>query len=314
MDSIKLSFEAVMPIFILMVLGYFIKKIKLADKKSLGVMNKLIFKIFLPVLLFNNIYKTQSMEIFDIKLVVFTVVAVLIIFTLGYFAVMFLTDDNKKRGVMLQGFFRANYAILGVPLVGYICGDKTSGLASMMIAVVIPVFNILAVVALERFREGNTRLNILTLLKGIITNPLIIGCIIGLLFFAFDIKLPVVIEKSIKDIASIATPLAIIVLGSEFEFCDIKGYFKENVIVVLAKLVIVPLMVIPAAVWLGFSGEALACILVVFAAPVAVSSFAMSKEMGGDEALSVQMIALTSAFCLITFFLWIFALSYLGLF
>lgn len=314
MESLKLSFEAIMPLFILMLLGYLIKKIKLADKKSIDVVNKLIFKIFLPVLLFYNIYSTHSSDIFNVKLIVFTVVGILFVFILGYFAVMFLTKDNKKRGVMLQGFFRANFAILGVPLVGYICGNKTSGLASLMVVVVIPVFNILAVIALERFREGNTKLDILKFLKGIITNPLIIGCILGLIAFALKIKLPFVIEKSVKDIASIATPLSIIVLGAVFEFSDIKGYFRENVIVVMARLVIVPLIIIPVAVWFGFLGEELACLMVVFASPIAVSSFAMSQQMDGDEILAVQVIATSSAFCLLTLFLWIFALSFLGLF
>jgi len=244
MESIKLSFEAVTPIFILMMLGYLIKKIKLADKKSIDVINKLIFKIFLPVLLFYNIYSTQTSDIFNVKLIVFAVVGILFVFILGYFAVMHLTNDNKKRGVMLQGFFRANFAILGIPLVNYICGNKTSGLASLMVAVVIPVFNILAVIALERFREGNSKLDILKLLKGVITNPLIIGCIIGLIVFALDIKLPSVIEKSVKDVASMATPLSIISLGAVFEFSDIKGYFRENVIVVVTRLVIIPLIII----------------------------------------------------------------------
>ncbi len=314
MESIKLSFEAVTPIFILMMLGYLIKKIKFADKKSIDVINRLIFKIFLPVLLFYNMYSTQTSDIFNVKLIVFTVVGILFVFILGYLAVIYLTNDNKKRGVMLQGFFRANFAILGIPLVNYICGNETSGLASLMVAVVIPVFNILAVIALERFREGNSKLDILKLLKGVVTNPLIIGCIIGLIVFVLDIKLPSVIEKSVKDVASMATPLSIISLGAVFEFSDIKGYFKENIIVVAAKLFIVPLIIIPIAVWFGFSGEALACLMVIFASPVAVSSFAMAQQMDGDETLAVQVIATSSAFCLVTLFLWIFALSFLGLF
>ncbi len=314
MESIKLSFNAVMPIFILMALGYFIKKIKLADKKSLDTMNKVIFKIFLPLLLFYNIYSTKTSGIFDVKLIVFTIISVLVIFVLGYFAVMLLTKENAKRGVMLQGFFRSNYAILGIPLVSYICGDKTTGLASLMVAIIIPVFNTLAVIALERFREGNTSLNITKLLKGIVTNPLIIGSLMGVLFFVTGINLPPLIEKSVKDISSIATPLSIIILGSVFEFSDIKGYFRENVIVVTTRLIIVPLLVLPVAVWFGITGEALACLLVTFASPVAVSSFAMAQQMDGDENLAVQVIALSSALCLITLFLWIFSLSFLGLF
>ena len=314
MESIKLSFEAVMPIFILMLLGYFIKKLKLADKKSFDAMNKLIFKIFLPVLLFYNIYSTKTFDIFDIRLVVFSVTGLLVIFVLGYFAVLFLTKENKKRGVMLQGFFRVNYAILGIPLVSYICGDKTTGLASLMVAVTIPAYNVLAVAALERFRGGNRKLNILKLLRGVITNPLIIGCIIGIIAFVLGLKLPPLIEKSVKDIASIATPLAIIVLGAVFEFSDIKGNIRENAITVVTRLIIVPLIIIPIAVLFGFTGEALACILVVFGSPVAVSSFAMAQQMDGDEALASQVVTTSTVFCLVTLFLWIFALSYFGLF
>ncbi len=314
MESIKLSFEAVMPIFILMSLGYILKKIKLADKKSVDVVNGWVFRIFLPVLLFYNIYNTQTADVLNVKLIVFAVVGILLVFVLGYFAVLFLTKDNAKRGVMLQGFFRANFAILGIPLVSYICGNKTSGLVSLMVAVVIPVFNILAVIALEVFREGNSNLNILKLLRGIITNPLIVGCVIGLIVFVLDLKLPSVIERSVKDIASMATPLSIIVLGSVFDFSDIKGYFRENVIVVMTRLVIVPLIMIPIAIWMGFRGEALACLLVVFASPIAVSSFSMAKQMDGDENLAVQVIAISSTLCLVTLFLWIFSLSFLGLF
>lgn len=314
MESIRLSFEAITPIFILMMLGYFIKRIGLLDKKSIGVINKLIFKVFLPVLLFYNIYTIPSPDVFNVKLIAFVIVGVLLIFALGYFAVLFLTQDNKKRGVMLQGFFRGNYAILGIPLVNYICGNETNGIASFMVIVVIPVLNILAIIALERFREGNHKIDILTFVKEIFVNPLIISCILGLICFALDIKFPHVIDKSVKDVSSIATPLSIVALGASFEFSDIKGYLKENIIVVTARLVIVPLIILPVAVWCGFSGEALACLMVIFASPIAVSSFAMTQQMDGDEVLAVQVIATSSAFCLITLFLWVFALNFLGLF
>lgn len=314
MESLKLSFEAIMPIFILMALGYCIKKSKLADKKTLDAINKLIFKVFLPVLLFYNIYTTETAEIFDVKLMLFAVIGTVSVFAIGYFAVHFLTKDNAKRGVMLQDFFRANFAILGIPLVNYICNKEASELASLMVAVIVPVFNILAVFSLEIFRNSDEKVNVLEVLKDVVTNPLIVGCIFGIIFFAFDIKLPFLIEKSVKDISSVATPLSIVVLGSIFEFSGCKTCVKETVITILVKLVIVPLIIIPIAVFMGFTGEALACLLVVFGGPVAVSSFPMSQQMGGDENLAVQAVVLSSALCLFTLFCWISALSYLGLF
>ncbi len=314
MESLKLSFDAVAPIFLLMLLGYVFKCLKVADKKGFDLINKLVFKAFLPTLLFYNIYKTETANVFDPKLVVFTVIGILCVFIVGYFTVLIITKENPKRGVMLQGFFRTNFAILGIPLVSYICGEQARGLASLMVAIVVPMFNILAVIALERFRDGSEKLNILNLLKGMAKNPLIIGCIIGLVFLGFDIKLPYVIEKSVSDIASIATPLAIIALGAGFEFSGIKGYAKEISIVIIARLLVIPIIVLTCAVLCGFQGEALACLLITFGGPIAVSSFSMAQQMDGDEKLAAQIIVISSALCLFTLFLWIFGLNYLGLF
>jgi len=314
MESLKLSFDAIMPIFLLMLLGYVLKKLKVADKKGFDVVNKLVFKVFLPVLLFYNIYKTETAEVFSPKLIGFTLAGIIAVFVIGYFAVFALTKDNAKRGVMLQGFFRANFAILGVPLVGYICGNEAGGLTSLMVAVVVPAFNILAVVALERFRDGNEKLKIGSLLLGVAKNPLIIGCVLGILFFGMNIKLPVVIEKSVGNVASVASPLAIIALGSGFEFTDTKGYLKDVLVVVFARLVFIPAIVLSVAVALGFEGEALACLLITFGGPIAVSSFSMSQQMGGDEKLSAQTIVISSALCMVTLFLWIFVFGQMGLF
>lgn len=312
MESLKLSFESIMPIFILMAIGYLLRCVNFADKKTFDTVNKMVFKVFLPVLLFYNIYKTESAEVFNPKLIAFSIVGVLSVFAVGYFIVLKITPDNSKRGVILQSFFRSNFAILGVPLADYICAGRASGLASLMVAIVVPMFNVLAVVCLERFRDG--RVKPLKLLKGIVTNPLIIGCAVGVVFFLLKIRLPSVIEKSVKDIAGVATPLALVVLGASFTFSSIKGYVREILIIVLSRLVIVPLIMMSIAVAFGFSGEALVCLLVIFASPVAVSSFAMAQQMGGDEKLASQAVVLTSAFCLITLFIWIYVLNSLGLF
>lgn len=309
MESLKLSFNAVLPIFILMLLGYVLKKSKITDKKGFDTVNKLVFKVFLPVLLFYNVYKTDIGNVFDIKLVCFTVIGILAVFAIGYFAVMFLTKDDKKRGVMLQGFFRSNFALLGIPLIGYIYGENAGGLSALMLAIVVPLFNVLAVFTLERFCTGKKELNILELFKDVIKNPLIIGCFVGLVFLAMGIELPSTLEKSVKDISSVATPLAIITLGAEFEHTTIKENTKELIITVAAKLVIVPLVMLSAAVLLGIRGEALACVLITFGAPVAVSSFSMVQQMGGDEQLSAHVVIMSSALCLVTLFGWIYLLG-----
>lgn len=312
MESLKLSFESVTPIFLLMLLGYLLKRLKFADKACFDTMNKLIFKAFLPVLLFYNIYQTELTQVLNLSLIAFVVTGVLCVFVIGNFTVLALTKDNAKRGVMLQGFFRSNFAILGIPLVNYVYGENTSGLASLMVAIVVPLFNILAVIALERFRAR--KIQIRNLLKGIITNPLVIGCAIGALFLAFGIRLPSFLEKAVSDVSQIASPLSIVVLGASFTFSSAKGYLREILITVSARLIIVPFLLLSIAVWLGFRGEALACLMAVFGSPVAVSSFAMSQQMGGDENLAAQNVVISSALCLLTLFGWIFVLSSFNLF
>ena len=312
MDSLLLSVEAVTPIFLLMLLGYGLKQFKMATKDQFNAINRLIFKIFLPILLFYNIYKTDIGSIFDGKLVIFTVVTVLIVFGIGYGLVFLFTKENAKRGVMLQGFFRSNFAILGIPLVNYVCGDNAGGLSALMVAVIVPLFNVLAVITLERFRDGKIQIG--KLLKGIVTNPLVISCAVGAIFLLLDIQLPSLVETTVSDAASIASPLAIVVLGASFNFSTIKTSIKELAITVCTRLLIVPALAIAAAVWLGFRGEALVCLMVAFGAPTAVSSFSMAQQMGGDEELAAQIVVFTSALCLFTLFGWIFLLSSLQLF
>lgn len=311
MESLRLAFVCVAPIFLLMALGYFLKWIQFAKKETFDAVNKMVFRIFLPVLLFYNIYTTKAERILDLPLILFTVIAVLAVFLLGWIAVLFLTKDNKKRGVMLQGFFRSNYAILGIPLIGYVCGDGAKGLASLMAAVVVPLFNVLAVICLERFREGKPEMKKMVL--GILKNPLIIACVLGMIFLGLGIKLPSVLEKTVGDLSKIATPLALIVLGASFTFSSIRGYGKEILAVTLARLVIVPFLMLFSAALLGFGKEAIACLLVVSGSPVAVSSFAMAQQMGGDEELAAQSVVISSVFCLVSLFVWIFLLSQLGL-
>ena len=311
MESLLLSFNAIAPIFLLMLLGYVLKALNVADKKTFDTINKLVFKIFLPILLFYNIYKTETLEIFDVKLITFIIIFELCLFIVGYIAVILITKDNPKRGVMLQGFYRSNFAFLGVPLVGYIYGDNSTGLASMMVAIVVPLFNILAVFSLERFRGG--KLSLKKLIIGVLKNPLIIGCAIGIICMIFKIKFPKFIETSISDIAKIATPLAIIVLGASFTFSSMHGYGKEITIVTMTRLVIVPLIGIAIAVFAGIRGEALACLLVTLGSPVAISSFTMSQQMDGDGTLAAHNVVVTSTFCIFTLFIWIFILSFMNL-
>lgn len=314
MQNLILSFNAVTPLFILMALGYLLKMLGVARKSDFDMINRLIFKIFLPIQLFYNIYKTTSVKTFDVSIVLFIILVECVIFGVGYVFVKFLINDNRRRAPMLQGFFRSNFAILGIPLINSICGDKVTGLTYLMVAIVIPSFNILAVFCFELFNTKKGSISIKSLFKGVITNPLIIGCLLGLAFYLLKIKLPYVLEKSVGDISKIATPLAIVAIGGSFTFRSIRNCIKEVFITVFSRLVLIPFFAVTLAVMLGFRGEALACILIVFGGPIAISSFAMAQQMDCDEDVAANVVVFSSLFSILTLFFWIFILNTFSLF
>lgn len=180
----------------------------------------------------------------------------------------------------------------------------------MLIAVVVPIFNFLAVIILEIFRGG--RIDVKKIVKGIITNPLILSSMAGLILLFLNIKLPYFIEKSINDISKIATPLALIILGGSFEFNKVSGNIKQIFIGVMGKLIIVPIIFIPIAIKLGFRYIELATLMIMLTAPTAVSSFTMAEQMDGDGELAGQLVVFSSAASVFTIFIWIFIIKQLG--
>lgn len=311
MNNLILSFNVVAPLCLVMALGYFLKYIKMFDENTLDVMNNVAFKIFLPILLFYNIYTTDLENVFNPKLMVFACLSVIILFVILILFIPVIEKDDSRRGVMIQGIFRSNFVLFGIPVATSIVGEGNVGTTALLIGVVVPTFNVLAVICLETFRGGKITLK--KIAHGIIINPLIIGALLGLMSLILNIKLPIFLETSIKDIAKIATPLSLILLGASFSFSNIKKYLKETLIVVLGKLILVPLVFLSIAYYIGFRNIALLSLMAMFAAPTAISSFQMAKQMDGDYDLAGQIVVFTSAFSIITVFGWIFILKQLSL-
>ncbi len=313
MDNLILSFNVVSPLFIVMSLGYYLKHIKLLDSKTLNSMNTVCFKVFLPLLLFYNVYKSDIKSSFNINLILFSVISVIILFLFLLLVIPKIEKDNSKCGVMIQGIFRSNFVIFGMPVATELFGDDKIGITALLIAIIVPLFNLLSVIALEIFRGEGENINYKKIIKGVITNPLIIASAIGLIFVLFGIKLPTFLEKSVNDISKIATPLSLILLGGSFSFGNVQSYLKKTIFIVTNKLIFVPLIFIPIAISFGFREIELLSILLVFAAPTAVSSFQMAKQMGGDSVLAEQAIVFSCLFCIPTVFLWILALKQFSL-
>lgn len=312
MENLILSINVVAPICLLLVLGYVVKQLKLFDDHTVSQMNSVAFKAFFSVMMFQNIYTTEIADAFNPMLLAFALGSIFICFGAMCILVPLIEKDNAKRGVMIQGIFRSNFVLFGVPVAGSLLGTTGLGATSILIAVVVPTFNVLAIIILEFYRGG--KVNFKNIIMGISKNPLVLGGITGAVALILNIQLPQFLEKTISDIASITSPLALFLLGASFEFSAVKGNLRNLIIAVAGKLVVVPIIFLPIAISLGFTGLELVSLLVLFASPTAVSSHTMAINMGGDGDLAGQIVVFTSCLSVITMFLWIFTLKTLGLF
>lgn len=273
-------------------------------------MNNVVFRVFLPTLLFSNIYKTDFTQITSFGLLGYSVLAILTMFVFYMVTIPRLIEDNQKRGVLVQGICRSNFIFFGMPMAATLYGGASAGIASLMVGVVVPLVNITSVIALEYFR-GNTP-DYPKIIKGILLNPIILGGILGMVFALSGMKLPKFIEGLIFEVADIATPLALIILGGSVTFTSARANVKPLVIGVLNRLVIVPAVGLAISILVGYRGLELVLLLSMFASPAAVSSYTMAQQMNGDGELAGQIVVFTTAISLITLFFWISGLMLLG--
>lgn len=311
MENFLLALSVIFPIFINLALGYFMMRLNILDDHSVNKINSSVFKVFLPLLLFYNVYSTNIQTALKPKLMLFSVVGTVVLFLVLLFVIPLIEKDNKKRGPIIQGIFRSNFVIFGIPVATLLCKKGDIAATSLLVAVIVPLFNVLAVFVMEFFR--GERIDIKKTIKGVVSNPLIIASVVGLVFAFFKIKLPNILEKSISDISKIATPLALIALGASFTFKSVKGYTKQIIIGVLGKLVIVPFVLLSIAVMLGFRNGDLVSLMVLYSSPAAVSSFVMAKQMDADSLLAGHYVVLGSVFSIFTVFMWILILKNLML-
>jgi len=290
-----------------MVLGYFLRRINLFTPPLLKQMNSVCFYVFFPALLFSNLYKSDFMHSVNSSIVPFAIISVLSVFILLFILIPLIEKDNRKRGVMIQGLYRSNHILIGIPLINSLFGEEQVGIIAVLIALIVPIFNILAVISLETFRKE--KINLFAILKGIIKNPLIIAVLTGFTVILTGIKLPPVMDRTITDIAAISTTLALIILGGTLEFSRLAENARQLAIVITGRLVLIPLVVVGIAVQFGFRGPELAALLAVTGSATPVSSYPMAVQMGGDSQLAGQIVALTSVFSMITLFFAIVILS-----
>lgn len=307
-----ISANAVLPMCLVMALGYGTRRLGWIRREEISAINKIAFRIFLPCLLYYNVYCSDLSGSFDPLLMAYAVGGVLLTFGLALGYTLLTEKLPERRGVMIQGMFRSNYVIMGIPVATALLGADQLGTVSILIAVVVPLFNMLSVIVLEVFRGQKPKP--LHILGQIAKNPLVIGSVLGILTLAAGIRLPHILEQTIQNISAIASPLQLFLLGAFFQFSGLKTYRRELVTVSAAKLIVAPGLFLGLGALLGFRGVAFVSLIGVFASPTAVNSFTMAQQMGGDAELAGDIVVTTSAVSIPTMFLWIFLFKSLGVF
>ena len=303
---------AVIPLFFLMLVGFAVKKMRLLTELELAHVNRMVFKIFFFFMMFFNIYTTDLAETFRPHLMLFGAVGVLASALIGGIIICLIEKSNKRRGAMIQAIFRSNFVIMGIPIISNIFGDDQLAIPTMMIAIIVPIYNIVSVFILETFRGGHFYLP--TILLGVLKNPMILGAIFGTLFLGLGIPLPKVILKPISQLAAATTPMALIVLGASFKAGSYHEHLPQLIGCILGRLIIVPTIMLSLAIFLGFRGIELVTLMAIFATPCAVAGYAMAQQMDSDADLAGNCVVYTTGLSCFTIFGWVFVLKTLGMF
>lgn len=312
MDNFLLCFHAIMPLLLLMLLGYFLKQIHFIPKSGFDVLDKLCFKIFIPVLLFHNVYTADFSTEFDLNASIFVVAAIISVFLL----VFFLTPKVMKRGnpesaTVVHGICHGNLAVLGMPLITNLFGQTGVAVYSIMLACASPVINALMVIEHVYFQGDKIKPG--RLILNVLQSPFLIGTLSGLTCKLLGISFPAFMQTAITNVKSIASPLCLIALGGSFSFGSIKGMVGPVVHSVLAKCIWVPAVVLGIAVALDFRGLVLASLMVIFCCPSAAATYSFCTGYCGNPQMASQIVVYSTAFSIFSMFLWIFAFLQMGL-
>lgn len=337
MDTLIFALNAILPIILLIFLGYFLKKMSFLDEEWFKKGNKLVFRVCLPALLFINVYNIESFTSINWSVVIYSEAAIFIVFFLGLLPVKLTIPDDRQKGVVLQCVFRSNFAIIGLTLAESLGGVEGKGIAAVLSAFSIPTFNVLAVIALTMFSKGENgqKINFREILSKLVRNPLIIGVVCGLITLGIRSFIPTdadgalvfslsenmrFLYTAVSSVSKISSPLALIVLGGLFDFSAVKGMKKQIVVGTVSRVAVVPFLVLGAAALLSgytsllsFDASVYPALLALFGSPVAVSSAIMAQEMDNDGVLAGQLVVWTSIMSIFTLFFFILLLRGTGL-
>lgn len=311
MTELVVTINIMAPLLLMLLLGWGIRRVGWLTAETTSALSRLIFKLFLPAMLFNNIRSLDASRAPGLPFALYLFFGVLCVFLAAQLIVPRFFHNPRKSGVMVQGIFRTNFALLGVPLMQAVFGDAGNAAVTLAMPVVIPLNNVLAVLALSGCAGAHA--DVKKLLRSIVTNPLIIASALGAAFLFAGAPLPGVAENVIKQVGGLASPLSLLVLGASLRYQGVRDNRRELTWTVLLKQAVIPAVMVALAVLLGFRNEELGVVLILFGAPCAVSSYPMAEAMGGDGPLAATQVVLTTVCSMATLFILIYVTKLLAL-
>ncbi len=297
-NTILFSLSVTGPIFMLLALGAWLRQRLTINDAFIEVGSRLVFTWALPALLFVSIAKTHIDATTNFPLIAYGLVAMLVLFLLTELLVHFAVQPPQDRGVVVQGIFRSNMAIIGLAYCVNAYGEVALVAASLYVGILSILFNILGVITLSRSLHKHQGVG--RMLRNIVTNPLIIGIVLALPFAWWDVRPPALVMKAGETLADMTLPLALLCTGASLDFHTLKQEFSNTVLASLSKLVVIPFLFTLGGWWWGFRGMDLGILLLMSSAPTAAASYVMARAMGGNATLAANTVALTTLGSLLT--------------
>ncbi len=313
MNNFIFSVNCTLPIFAVMLIGIIGRRMGLLNDEYVAKANKFNFYTAMPAMLFMSMYGQDLRGSFNIGSFVVVVSCLATMFFLALLSARFFVRDKYMRGAFAQGAFRGNTALIGISLIMNMYGESV--VAVSIVAFVVPLYNIAAVIFLSVFAaKGETkRKSVTAVIKGIVTNPLIIGTVLGTAAALFDFRLPTAVERTLGYMSDMAMGTALICIGAGMKFSALRRCLKTALLATAFKLVIFPMLFVPVAYLAGYRMDALMAIFIAVGSPTAVNSYTMAQSMNHDADLASGIVVISTLLGSVTMTLWVFVLRNMGL-
>lgn len=312
LQNLIICVNAVIPQAIFLAIGIIIKKGKMVTAEEVKRITAFTFKLLYPFMMFDNLYGKNLEENMNWPLVIYVVGLLAVLIAGSYSAVCAFEKEAYNRGAMIQAIFRSNIVLMGLPVAINLFGKDNVTEVAVVLLFIVPLYNIMSVVILEKFRGGRT--SILAMVRKVITNPIIMGAIAAVIVLSLGIEVPEIIMQPVNSLADATNPISMVLLGASLDIHGIREDRKRVLFCVIGKLVIVPAIGIGGALLLGFEGVALIAVVLMVASPTALASFAMASSMGSNGGLAGEAIVFSTIFSCVTMPVWLFILKTMGLF